>query len=134
MKILLKKIIIRKLIYFLENQYFSIRSFQDDYESDNQNEFKGRQVYHKCLEDEYLIDENGKIRSNKDDQLNLEYSPIPPINDYLYIPQLFRSKYEIWIWKVDRRNVAKIKQSYVSPEVSIFKLLQFLFDILIVTS
>ena len=67
--------------------------------------------------DKIRIDEYSADRP-KDERLTyLKYSQIPPIDGMHYMPPPFRHKFEIWIWRVDIQNVAKIKHYYFTPEV-----------------
>ena len=60
-------------------------------------------------------------RSNVNDYQQLLYQEVPQHGNLEYVPAPFRERFEIWLWKIEGLGIAKIKNSYFTPDVSYFK-------------
>ena len=49
------------------------------------------------------------------------YQKVPKYENLDYVPAPFRERFEIWLWKVEELGIAKIKNNYFTPDVSIFQ-------------
>ena len=110
---------------YLED-HCSLFSYQDYDESMKPDEPEDDTANYLYSGDKYRIDEYSAERDKYNRYWYLYYNPIPSVDDLIYLPPPFRSKFEICVWRIDIQNVAKIKHSYFTPEVS-FKINKMVF-------
>lgn len=82
------------------------------------DKFNEQLYYH--IGEPYRLDEYFFERDKRLQYLPLEFNKMPDFNNYEYIPPVFREKYEIAIWQISGKNVAKVKNKYFTPKVSNF--------------